>query len=281
MAIQRTDKKGYKNPDSFTNHFNEKLKCGTDTRKTGFLFTGAAALFPAIIYSFLTVPSGNLLAEDQDLYTGFLNQNKNYSYFSNNRVENYDVNDGYFLMRNEVGYELYSVNRIDDRRLGFIADVNEAETAIAQVISNIEQQMSEVQRDTQGLGPFSEAETRFVECDYMSGPYEHVGNYERYQTKEVSLDCEVRSGNLSEQQEILEEELAMWQEAALAIAADENIYSVNPTDVIPAEMQSSFQAFMSSVTTVSLGLSGLLLGGVGAASAVSSRNARKKNQPRP
>lgn len=255
MAVQKTDKKGHKDPDSFREHFKKVAKnenfLGPALISSGFLFI-ASAFGSAMTYSYDTlVPEA-----DYGAYTGIFNQNRNYSLFG----------DGTLLFKNDEGYALY--NQTGQR---FILE--EDREAAIEDIEGVIQQLTNYRYNIRD--PFAETDLPIETCNYISRPFELSGQIERYESPDYGRRCEVIETTIVKAEATLREEAVFWQEALDYLRQEGSHYGIDAGDLTEASPEPYLERVAETTGTVTGGaaLFWLLVGG--AAAGVSRRKSIK------
>lgn len=272
MALQEKDKR-LKN-EAF-NEVARNCKSASLTVLAISAFLGGNFTIPAISH----FPSG-MPSEDHDLYTGFTNNEQNYSYFTTSGYQNY-IYDGFFLMRNEEGYELYEPNDYDHHRMMLVTDNERVHEIMSNVINDLQQDLEQIEEDALRVSPFAEDRSSFMTCDYMSAPFEYMGGIERYQSTNYKHDCYRLFGTVSERLELTQNNLALWQEALNAIEANPASYQVNPDDIVSAEAESVGSYFLKTAGALMLLFSSVGMGAVGGISYLDRRRRDKQKKLKP
>lgn len=272
MALQDKDKK--KKNEAF-NEAAQKCKSATLPVLAVSLFFGG---FMAIPFT-ADFPNG-MPSEDNDLYTGFMQDTQNYSYVAMGSIQN-SIYDGFFLMRNEEGYELYEPNEYDHHRMMLVTDEARVREIMGDIITDLQEELRQIEEDALRVSPFAEDGSPFITCDYMSAPFEYMGGIERYQSTNYKHDCDRVNGTVSERHELTENNLALWQEALSAIEADPARYQVNPDDIVSAEAEGADAFFFKTAGSLTLLFAGLGMGAVGGISYTDRRRREKQKALKP
>jgi hypothetical protein len=261
--MKKTDQKGYKNPDSYSEHFKKVVK--NENFHGPALFSSGLLMFITAFSSALYVSDMTPVPEgDRDAYTGVFNQTQNYSL----------LGDGSLLFKNDEGYALY-----EQRGQRFILEEDRG-----RAIEKIESRLSQLENYSFHIDdPFKEVTLPVEQCSYISKPFELNGNIERYESPDYNRNCDSVISPVAQADEVLEQEAEIWREALAFLSVEGSHYGIDPDDLTEAQVESNWERFAEINGSVAGGFGAFwLLIGAGAAGVSRRKSIKsKKTTPRP